>query len=175
MTSAFQIMIPPLIEISFTAVGIFVLLIIYTRILGLRSFSKMSSFDFAMTIAVGSLLATTIISKSTSLLAGAIAIGSLFVIQGSLSFLRKCTNWFSKVVDNEPLLLMRDGVIFYDALKISRVTENDLIAKLREANVLRFSQVRAVVLETTGDISVLHTNNDTDLEDRILQSVRHSK
>jgi len=175
MTSAFQIMIPPLIEISFTAVGIFVLLIIYTRILGLRSFSKMSSFDFAMTIAVGSLLATTIISKSTSLLAGAIAIGSLFVIQGSLSFLRKCTNWFSKVVDNEPLLLMRDGVIFYDALKVSRVTENDLIAKLREANVLRFSQVRAVVLETTGDISVLHTNNDTDLEDRILQSVRHSK
>ena len=175
MTSAFQIMIPPLIEISFTAVGIFVLLIIYTRILGLRSFSKMSSFDFAMTIAVGSLLATTIISKSTSLLAGAIAIGSLFVIQGSLSFLRKCTNWFSKVVDNEPLLLMRDGVIFYDALKISRVAENDLIAKLREANVLRFSQVRAVVLETTGDISVLHTNNDTDLEDRILQSVRHSK
>jgi len=175
MTSAFQIMIPPLIEISFTAVGIFVLLIIYTRILGLRSFSKMSSFDFAMTIAVGSLLATTIISKSTSLLAGAIAIGSLFVIQGSLSFLRKCTDWFSKVVDNEPLLLMRDGVIFYDALKISRVTENDLIAKLREANVLRFSQVRAVVLETTGDISVLHTNNDTDLEDRILQSVRHSK
>jgi len=175
MTSAFQIMIPPLIEISFTAVGIFVLLIIYTRILGLRSFSKMSSFDFAMTIAVGSLLATTIISKSTSLLAGAIAIGSLFVIQGSLSFLRKRTDWFSKVVDNEPLLLMRDGVIFYDALKISRVTENDLIAKLREANVLRFSQVRAVVLETTGDISVLHTNNDTDLEDRILQSVRHSK
>jgi len=175
MTSVFQITIPPLIEISLTAVGIFVVLIIYTRILGLRSFSKMSSFDFAMTIAVGSLLATTIISKSTSLLAGAIAIGSLFILQGILSFLRKHTDWFSKVVDNEPLLLMRDGIIFYDALKSSRVTENDLIAKLREANVLRYSQVRAVVLETTGDISVLHTNNDTNLEDRILQSVRHSK
>ena len=43
-----------------------------------------------------------------------------------------------------------------DALAASRVTRADVHAKLREANALDLSRVRAVVLETTGDISVLH-------------------
>ena len=54
---------------------------------------------------------------------------------------------------------MRDGVVLRDALLETRVSEEDLIAKLREANVARFSDVCAVVLETTGNISVLHGEN----------------
>lgn len=42
-------------------------------------------------------------------------------------------------------------------LKATKVTPDDIRAKLREANVTDLNQVRAVVLETTGDISVLHS------------------
>jgi len=59
-------------------------------------------------------------------------------------------------VQNSPVVLMRDGVIIHEALTYTRVAKDDLIAKLREANVLDLSQVRAVILETTGDVSVLH-------------------
>ena len=64
---------------------------------------------------------------------------------------------------------MREGEIFDAALSETRVARADLIAKLREANALRFLDVRAVVLETTGDISVLH--GDT-LEQEILEGAR---
>ena len=48
-----------------------------------------------------------------------------------------------------------------------------MIAKLREANVIDFSQVKAVVLESTGDISVLHTSNDDiELNNDLLEGVR---
>ena len=63
---------------------------------------------------------------------------------------------------------MRDGLIDEDALAKTRVARDDLIAKLREANVRSFKMVRAVVLETTGDISVLH--GDT-LDDELLTGV----
>ena len=63
---------------------------------------------------------------------------------------------------------MYDGKVIDKALNVSRVAESDLFAKLREANVLELNQVRAVVLETTGDISVLH--GDT-LEDRIIEGI----
>ncbi|WP_311199201.1 YetF domain-containing protein [Leisingera caerulea] len=63
---------------------------------------------------------------------------------------------------------MRDGVILEAALTATRVAESDLIAKLREANVKDLSQVSAVVLETTGDISVLHGDH---LQDRLLSGV----
>lgn len=46
--------------------------------------------------------------------------------------------------------------MLHDNMRKARVTESDLWSKLREANVLNLNQVRAVVFEATGDISVLH-------------------
>ena len=58
---------------------------------------------------------------------------------------------------NTPILLMKDGKVIHENLKKALVSKADLMCKQREANVLRLSQVRAVVFETTGDISVLHS------------------
>ena len=67
-----------------------------------------------------------------------------------------------------------DGAeIIHQNLKSARVHEDQLIAKLREANVYNFNQVIAVVLETTGDISVLHRSicREDEFEKRLLQGV----
>lgn len=54
-----------------------------------------------------------------------------------------------------------------------KVTESDLRAKLREANVLELSQVQAVVFETTGDIAVLHSDKASQtVEAWLLEDVR---
>jgi len=154
---------------------IFLTLVILTRVVGLRSFSKMSSFDFAMTIAVGSILASVLLSKSTAVADGMVALAAIFALQYVVALLRKKTTWAADLIDNQPKLLMLGEEILYENLKSTRVTEDDLIAKLREANVLNFSQVRAVVLETTGDISVLHTSDgNTALSEQVLQAVKRS-
>ncbi len=140
------------------------------RVNGLRSFSKMTNFDFVMTVAVGSLLAGA--SQSTDWLAflqSLSAMAALFVVQYVTARLRKTSDKFETLIQNKPIILMRDGQIFEDALAETRVAKSDLIAKLREANVLDFSQVRAVILETTGDISVLH--GDTCAEE-LLEGTR---
>lgn len=80
----------------------------------------------------------------------------LLVSQHVTARTRIASETFKVAIQNTPVVLMRDGMILYEALAETRVSENDLIAKLREANVLSYSEVRAVVLETTGDISVLH-------------------
>lgn len=77
---------------------------------------------------------------------------------------------FDRVVDNTPVLLVRDGEFDVTAMNASRVTRSDVFAKLREANVLRLEQVRAVVLETTGDISVLH--GDGPIDDMLFENVK---
>ena len=57
---------------------------------------------------------------------------------------------------------MKKEEILWSNMKKSKVTEGDLRVKLREANVLRLLEVKAVVFETTGDISVLHSSKDED-------------
>jgi len=144
--------------------------IFVVRVIGLRTFSKMTAFDFVATVATGSLLAgacqaTTWPEFAQPTLAISALLGAQFVI----ARIRQASDRFENAVQNEPVILMQNGEIFDAALSETRVARADLIAKLREANALRFSDVRAVVLETTGDISVLH--GDT-LDEGILEGAR---
>lgn len=142
--------------ILLTALAMF-WIIVLVRVNGLRSYSKMTNFDFVMTIAIGSLVAGA--SQATNWAAfvqAVLAMMALFIVQYSTARMRKTSEAFESLIQNKPVVLMRDGKILDDALTQNRVAKSDLIAKLREANVLEFSEVRAVILETTGDISVLH-------------------
>ncbi|WP_040495043.1 DUF421 domain-containing protein [Ilumatobacter nonamiensis] len=151
-----------------SAVVMMAAVITIIRVVGLRSLSKMSSFDFAVTVAIGSITASTVAS-STPLANGAVAVASLLAVQAVIAVLRRRAS-FDRVVDNTPVLLMRDGMMIDEAMSRCRVTEADVIAKLREANALELSSVRAVVLETTGDISVLH--GEGPLDPLLLRDVR---
>lgn len=145
-----------------SAVGILTAVVVYTRVVGLRTFSKMSSFDFAVTVAVGSTMASVALLGS-SLLAGVLAIGTLLAVQYVIARLRRRWN-LSAVVDNAPVVLMVGRRFLADNLERSRVTEDDVRAKLREANAYNYDQVRAVILETTGDISVIHGDAPVSLD-----------
>lgn len=132
-------------------------IVMLVRVVGLRSLSKMTNFDFVMTVAMGSLLAGAGQSSSWSAFAQTmVAMVVLFAVQWLTAGLRKSFNGFDRILQNRPVILMRNGAFDESALRETRVTKDDLIAKLREANVLALDEVRAVVLETTGDISVLH-------------------
>ena len=132
-------------------------IILLVRIVGLRSFSKMTNFDFVMTVAMGSLLAGAAQTNEWVDLAQIItAMAALFTIQYCVSRLRQRSDTFDGAIQNKPVLLMKDGIVLHEALRTTRVSKGDLMAKLREANAIDLSTVRAVVLETTGDVSVLH-------------------
>lgn len=145
--------------------------VIVVRCVGLRAFSKMTVFDFVVTVATGSLLAGA--SQATDwsgFIQASLAMASLLGVQYLVSRLRKASDRFEQAVQNSPVLLMRDGAFIDDAPTQTRVAKSDLIAKLREANVLDFDEVRAVVLETTGDISVIHGNA---MNEQLLNGVQY--
>ncbi|MDX1658668.1 MAG: DUF421 domain-containing protein [Nitriliruptorales bacterium] len=151
---------------------IYLATIVYTRLAGLRSFAKMSSFDFAMTVSIGSIIATTVASSSVSAAQGTVGLAAIYVLQIVVAVWRTRTE-AGDVVDNSPLLLMVGDRILDENLRRGRVTRQELRAKLREANVLTYSQIRAVVLESTGDVAVLHTTDDeVELDLDLLQDVR---
>lgn len=162
-----------ILMVLISSIGIYFAVILFTRISGLRSFSKMSSFDFAMTVAVGSLIATTILMPDPPLLLAIVALAALYGLQIAIAKLRGISEIIDNLVDNQPVLLMRGTEVLDDNMRSTKVTYDDLRAKLREANVTQLMQVKAVVLETTGDISVLHNDDpDHNLDDELLSNVK---
>ena len=164
----------PILQTLIGCVIIFVVIIALTRIIGLRAFAKFTAYDFAFTVAIGSIISSTLTS-STSYVHGSIAIAGLLFIAFVFSWLQRKFTVLNNLISNTPLLLMDGNEILYENLRYARIEENQLISKLREANVLNYNQVLAVVLESTGDISVLHksdSNSDEQFDKKLLSGVR---
>lgn len=142
-----------------------------TRINGLRSFAKITPIDFAVTITIGSVVNSTVISDTNSILKGALVIALLIFLQSSFGWLKAKFKWFDHYVFNQPVFLMRDGKFIDQNIDDTRMSRSIILARLRAENVSDISQVRAVVLETTGDLSVITGNQQVD--DYIICDVRN--
>lgn len=162
--------VPEMAGAALGALAIYLAVIAATRLSGLRSLSKMSSFDFAMTVAIGSLVATAA-SGQVAVVTAATGVAVLYAAQAGVAVLRR-HGLLRGLVDNSPLLLMEDGAVLEDNLASARLTLDDLRAKLREANVTDVTQIHAVVFETTGDVSVLHGDRHWDPD--LLRGVRRT-
>jgi uncharacterized membrane protein YcaP (DUF421 family) len=78
----------------------------------------------------------------------------------------------SRVLDNSPLLLMTGREVLVDNLRQAHVSEAELWSQLRQAGVVHRDQVLAVILETTGALSVLQGDSGTAIDDVLLSGVR---
>ena len=157
-----------LANVVVSAAVAYALVIALTRLAGLRSLAKMSSFDFAATVAVGSTLAATLLGSSP-LVTGALGLAMLFGLQYVVATVRR-RQLLRGVVDNEPMLLMAGSRVLEGQLRHARLSRAELFSQLRLAGVHRLEQVQAVVMETTGDISVLRAGEPIDAE--LLHGVR---
>ena len=150
------------------AVVAYAAVITMTRLAGLRSLAKMSSFDFAATVAVGSTLAATI-TGTAPLGVGVLALSMLFGLQWLVATMRR-RDLLHGLVDNKPMLLMAGPEVLEGNLRHARISREELWSQLRLAGVHSRSSVHAVIMETTGDISVLKAGDPFD--DELLAGVR---
>lgn len=152
-----------LIRILVVGVGAYAALIITLRISGKRTLSKWNAFDFVVTIALGSTLATVLLSKDIVLIEGVLAFIILISLQFLITWLSVRVNWIENIVKSRPELLMTNGVMREGALKRTRVSESEVLAAVRAAGIGSTTDVDAVVLETDGSFSVIR---DVDAVDR---------
>ena len=89
----------------------YVALVILLRISGKRVLSKWNAFDFVVTVAFGSILATALLSKDTTLAQGVLAIGLLVGLQWGITFLSVRLINVERLVKAQPRLLLFQGQI----------------------------------------------------------------
>jgi uncharacterized membrane protein YcaP (DUF421 family) len=144
-----------LLRTGIVAVLAYVCLIALLRISGRRTLSKMNAFDFVVTVALGSTLATIILSKDVALAEGVLALGLLIGMQFVVTWASVRTSWVRRLVTGEPALLVYRGEYLTAALRTARVTRDEVRAAVRSAGLLAVDEAHAVVLETDGSFTVL--------------------
>ncbi|MDQ4121182.1 MAG: DUF421 domain-containing protein [Acidobacteriota bacterium] len=138
----------------------YVALIFWLRISGKRTLSKWNAFDFVVTIAIGSTIASVILSKDVPYFEGVLALVLLILLQFVITWLSVRFNKFENLIKAEPTLLLDKGKFVDEAMKSQRVTESEVRAAVRSAGLASLEAVEAVVMETDGSLSVIKKSND---------------
>lgn len=133
----------------------YVSLLALLRISGKRTLSKMNAFDLIVTMALGSTLATILLSKDVALAEGVAAFSLLIGLQYIVTWCsvrsRRVEGWIKAA----PSLLFYKGNFLHGTLRSQRVTEAEVRAAVRKHGISDFEDVGAVVLETDGTLTVI--------------------
>lgn len=159
MPDQFQISLTELGTMLISSLLIYAALIFLSRWVGPRSFSQLTAFDFAVTVALGAIVGSTA-TGGVTFIDGFIGLFLLFLIRWLVARSRR--KGLARLVDNSPILLMDGPKILPEFLKRAKLTEGDLLQSLRKKGITNLDQIKAVVMERDGSISVLRAGEDFD-------------
>jgi uncharacterized membrane protein YcaP (DUF421 family) len=144
-----------LIRTVLVGVLAYVALVVLLRVSGKRTLSKMNAFDFVVTVALGSTLATILLSADVALAEGITAFAVLIALQYIIAWLSVRSHTVSHLVKAEPRLLVYQGQLLHGAMRDERVVKAEVWAAVRQQGAASLDAVEAVVLETDGSFTVV--------------------
>ena len=145
----------PLAHTALVGLLAYIGLIALLRISGRRTLSKMNAFDFSVTVALGSTLASALLNRNVVLAQALVAFALLIGAQFVVTWLSVRVAWVQKAITGEPALLVYRGALLTDALRKARVTHAEVLAAGRASGCANLSDISALVLETDGSFSVI--------------------
>lgn len=143
-----------LLRVLVVGVAAYVALILLLRVSGKRTLAKLNAFDFVVTVALGSTLATVLLSSDVALVEGVVALGLLIGLQYAVAWGSVRLPALRRLVRSEPTLVYRDGFL-HGAMRSERVTAQELAQAARSQGRADLREVAAIVLESDGSFSVL--------------------
>jgi uncharacterized membrane protein YcaP (DUF421 family) len=134
-------------------------MIVFLRVSGKRTLTKMNAFDFIITVALGSALANVALNKDVALVDGLLVFAMLIFLQFFITWLSVRIRAVKKLVTSQPVLLLYKGEILDNTREKERITIEEIYVAARKRGIAELSDIDAIVLETTGDITIIPAIN----------------
>lgn len=145
--------------------------ILFVRISGKRSTAQMNNFDWIVTVAMGSLVASGLIIDDVALAEAVFAILALMLLQYAFTWGAWHSPRIESLIKATPQVLLSDGILLRDGMRRERVTDGEIMAALRESGLDRMEDARWVILESDASLSVI-PKSDAMPEPTALANVR---
>lgn len=142
----------------------FIAIITILRISGKRTLSKMNAFDFIVTVALGSVLATTIVNYKNSFWNGLLTFATLVGMQFIATWLSVKFKPIRSILKSAPTLLFYDGNFLEKALQDERITRGELKQSIRKSGFVSFEEITAIVLESDGTLTVMSKSDKKKIQ-----------
>ena len=154
MASLFELAMPWW-EFVLRAAIVYVALLVVVRLSGKRAVGQFTPFDMILLILLGTAVQNSLIGEDVSLLGGLILAATLIGLNHAVGLIAARSRKFDALVEGEPVLLIRDGVLDRARLRKEGVSELDLEEALRRDDFTSVADVRMGWLENDGHITLV--------------------
>lgn len=144
-----------LVRVLLVGSAAYVCLVLILRVSGKRTLAKLNAFDLVVTVALGSTLATILLSSDVSWAEGTVALILLAALQYFAALVSSRRPRSRTVLTARPTVLVDHGVVLDTALREQRVSPGEINQAVRASGVGDLGRIAAVVLETDGSLSVI--------------------
>jgi uncharacterized membrane protein YcaP (DUF421 family) len=143
------------------AVTIYLLLLVLFRLTGKRTMAQITPFDMILLLIISEATQNYMVGQDYSFTNAALLIITLIGVDIALSVLKQRSRQLGRLLDDEPIVIVRDGQLLRRALSRERVDEEDILRAARSAQGIdRLEDIRLALLETDGEISVIPRKRD---------------
>ena len=154
---------PTIANTIILSVLMYISIIIIVRVSGKRSLASFNAFDFLITVTIGSISASTMLSSQTKFFDGITAIVTLIILQFIVAKITAHSKTFRKIVKAEPTLLYFKGTYLNDNLKKMRISQDDVRQEVRIGANKTIENIDAVILEANGKLSIITDVSKADM------------
>lgn len=133
----------------------FAVLFILTKLMGYRTISELSFFDYVIGISIGSIAAEMATNVDLEWYKGITAMVIYAMFSIVFEFIQQKSSSFRKFISGKPIIIVEKGKIIKKNMKKARIELDDLISFARAAGYFNISDIDYAVMENTGKISFL--------------------
>lgn len=162
-----------LLDIAFRSSCVYIFMIVAFRIFGKRELSQLSIADLALVVLISNAVQNAMVGENTTLLGGLTAGTVLFALNMMLGFLMFRFKGFRSLVQSEPVTLIYEGKIIPKNMKEVLLSDDELMAAVREHGVEKISDVSLAIMEVDGNISIISGNDKHLVRTQYRRKRRH--
>jgi uncharacterized membrane protein YcaP (DUF421 family) len=137
------------------SMAVYLFLLVAFRIAGKRQLSQITSFDLVVLLIISNVVQNAVIGNDNSLGGGLFGATVIFVLNGFVAWLTFRFKRVERLVEHTPTVLVKGGRILRDNLRRERLSLPEFRAALRRHGLVSLRDVRYVILEEDGHITVL--------------------
>lgn len=150
-------------SIIFKTVILYFIIVLAYRIMGKKEIGKLSIIDLIVSILIAELAAISIEQYDSSILISIIPILCLVIIEMFFSYIGLKIPKFRKLIEGDPVVIIKNGKLNFEAMKKLRYSLDDLITQLREKSIKSIEEVNYAVLENNGKLSIFEKETEYPL------------
>lgn len=145
----------PILNVAVRSFCVYLFMVIAIRLFGKNQLSQLNAGDVVLLLLISNAVQNAMVGPDTSLQGGIVAALVLFAANFILKRLMFSNRSFEAFMQDEPVILIRDGIADQTALNRVKITENELEEAIREHGIENIKDVKLSVLEVDGNISVV--------------------